>query len=283
MTHDSHLTLPQPLPLVPCVVHVCREIRWEMTANDQQFPVNGLDLSPYVVKDPGGTGGGGGQSAGKDPTHLRRQQQQQQQQPLRPPGEADTNSIASPRTGAVVGAIVRAAEVGGAVDVAATAAAAAAAAHDGVGVGVGGVKGDSGAFPSAATDPSAYQGGGSDGAGASLLPNGGAGISGRDLPNGLPAPAAPTDAGGGGGGGGVEATDREGEPLLPPGAGVAAGAVEADTGGGATGEGDGDGGGGGAGLAGAGVIGADVREIQRLARSLVPKAGFSPRALLELC
>lgn len=43
-----------------------------------QFPVNGLDLSPYVVKDPGtGVGAGGGEGNSR----LQQQQQQQEQQP----------------------------------------------------------------------------------------------------------------------------------------------------------------------------------------------------------
>lgn len=191
--------------------------------------MNGLDLSPYVVKDPGGSGGGGGSGG-------RREAEAASVAP--PNGTAGVGFGGPPNDKGVVGVAVDAS----------------------AGAGGGGVKGSSAAaVPPVGLDPTAYRGHGSDAPASSLLPNGGGGgggVSGRTLPNGLPVPGAPPDTAGSG----VEETeDREGEPLLTPGTG----AVEADAGGGAGGESDGGGGGGGggAGMAGAGVIGADVREL----------------------
>lgn len=191
----------------------------------EQFPVNGLDLSPYVVKDPGGSGGGGGKR------------------------EAEAASVASANGTAGVGVGVG---VGGPPNDSEKGAFAVAV-DAGAGAGAAGVKGSGGtAVPPVVIDPAACRSRGSD-APPSLLPNGGGGggVSDRTLPNGLPAgPGAPSDIAGGGA---EAAKDGEGEPLLTPGTGE----VEADAGGGAGGESDGDGG---VGMAGAGVIGADVRE-----------------------
>eukprot|EP00752_Nemacystus_decipiens_P010349 g9219.t1 len=192
--------------------------------NNVHFPVNGLDLSPYVVKDdPGGGGGGGG--GGKR--------------------EADTASVASPNgvvpgTSAGVGGPPRRDKGGVAVD---------------VGAGVSSVvKGGSGSgsVPSGVTDSATDYRGHSSHAPSLLLPNGGGGgVSGRSLPNGLQVPGAPSDAAGvgyGGGGGGVEeAQCTEGQPSLVSGTRKAAGAVQAES----------DDGGDAVGMAGAGVIGAD--------------------------
>lgn len=203
-----------------------------------------------MVKDPGGSGVGG--STGQDPTHLQRQQPQQQQQ-VRPPDEAETASIASSPNGAVVGAVAGTAGVVGV----------------GVGIGSGGVvKGGGGVVPPVAMEPGARRGHSS--AAPSLLLNGGGGVSGRALPNGLLVPGATSVTSGAGAGvlSVEEAKDGEGEPMLPPGTGVAAGAVQADVGV-AAGEGS-DGGDGGVGMTGAGVIGADVRRASRARSSINP-------------
>ncbi|CAM9632743.1 unnamed protein product [Ectocarpus sp. 12 AP-2014] len=157
--------------------------------NNVHFPVNGLDLSPYVVKDPASGATGGSASA-----HLRRQQQQQQQQPLmqsqqpRPPDWAGGN--AGPPPGRADGAVGRRAGEGAAGDASPSVSAVASARDDGATVC------RDHAAAAAATPPLA-------------LPNGG----GDSLPNGM---LVPGREGGGRKGEGpaalaVEGTGGEGE------------------------------------------------------------------------